>query len=243
MKYRFSIIAPHPDDEFIGLRQFLITYGSNIDSVIFTTNGEHPITNFHDMIDIIQTRRKESETYLKKVAPQAQIIYLNVPDGLNMMNPEHNYGSDIFELVNGQSQFDYLVNRIRYLVGNNTILVPNLEAHPSHTFAYTLCQMLDNKKIYYSIHALMNKNAVKQPGVHVSRIRGLGEQYFNYYYILTDSELLRKKKEFQTYYNSQYLGFMETGLDIKNWESYLSEIPIKLADDDRTYRLEIGKLK
>lgn len=187
------------------------------------------------MLHLIITRRKESYNWIK-CKTNAEIHYLNVPDALDITDEEKNYGKKIFESINNNTQFNYLSNKIKKIIGQNILLTPNYDRHPSHILAFSLAQSLNNKKIYYSVQGVLQKDRLEIPGLYFNRIDILGIKYITYCYILNKAEFNAKKKDFQIYYNSQYMNFAETNLNLKNWEYYISEVPLCLAREDRTYK-------
>jgi len=76
MKYNFSILVPHSDDEFIGCRKLIQSYGSHIDNIIYITNGEYPVCELPDMISYITVRRQESESWVKNILHHVNFIIL-----------------------------------------------------------------------------------------------------------------------------------------------------------------------
>ena len=100
MKYRFSIIAPHPDDEFIGCRKFIQQYSTNIDNIIFVTNGEKCLTDIPDLIEYAIQRRKESIFWIKSVTTNCDIHFLNIQDGINILAENSSSDEEIFYLAN-----------------------------------------------------------------------------------------------------------------------------------------------
>ena len=207
-----------------------------MNTVIFVTNGEHNIVQLTDPLDYIAIRRAESQAWLSKVAPNAEIHYLHLRDGLGIEDISKSYGHSIFESLNGKTILQAAHEKIVKIVGSNTVLFPNSEPHPSHNLTHFLCEQLSNKRIYYSVHSLFKYNEKRKPGVHYSHIKLHAYKYHSYLYVYSSSDFEEKKKEFQIYYNSQSDVFEKTGLKLTNWETYLSEVPLKLDSEDRTYQ-------
>ena len=237
MKYKFSVIAPHQDDEYLGCRKFFEVYGNYIDNVVFVTNGEKSVSGLPYMLSYIYIRRKESENWIKSVCSNCDIHYLNLQDGLSLDNIMKGYGNEIFQSVNKATIFEFAQEKLYHIVGNNILLVPNSESHPTHKLTHALCETLPNLKIYYVVHAIFHNTLKSKPGVYYKKLIINQTKYFNYNYIYSDEELIQKRKDFQIYYNSQYEDFLKTGLNIRNWENYISEIPLKLISEDKTYKL------
>jgi len=149
-KYKFSIIAPHQDDEFIGCKTFFEYYKNNIDNVVFVTNGERSIFDFPDTFHYIKTRREESESWIHDQNPRIQIHYLNIPDGMSLKDFRKLYGKEMFQILNNMSQEEYIKNKIKKIVANNILLIVDNEKHPSHCLTHYLCTDLTNKKITYA---------------------------------------------------------------------------------------------
>jgi len=237
MKYGFSILVPHPDDEFIGCYQFIQRYKTCINNIIFVTNGERSVTNFPDMVEYLKIRRMESQSWISETIPNCEIHYLNVPDDTTTENINNSWTSKLFYNINGQSPLFFLLEKTRKIVGSNIVLLCNLEKHPSHELTFTLGSLLSNKKVYYQIHPIMINNIEHEAGTLYNKINVNKEQYFNYYYVFNDQEIIEKRKLFQLYYYSQYTDFLKTGVSIGNWETYLSEVPLLLSSEDKTYPL------
>jgi len=235
LKYRFSIIAPHPDDEMIGCREFFRNYRNNINNVIFVTNGERSVVDVPDLVQYADMRRSESEAWIKNISPYCQIHYLNLPDGMDIIDYAASYPFQIFSLIKDSDPITYVTKKLQKIVGDDIVLVPQAEGHPSHKFAFNLAEMTENKKIYYLVHSLLKKRLKEKAGVYYFKNSLVGKQYFNYFPILSDSELIEKRKEFEVYFPSQIEGFNLSKTAIQNWEGYCSEVPLKLAHEDLTY--------
>ena len=59
------------------------------------------------------------------------------------------------------------------------------------------------------------------------------------YPIFRGCKPINKKKitDFNNYYASQYADFIQTGLELKNWENYVSDVPLVFGNEDQTYKL------
>lgn len=184
------------------------------------------------MISYISTRRRESTNWVNKYIPNAEIHWLNVPDQLDLTNLQSIYGNNIFENINNCSIPFYLVEKLINIVGDNIIISPSNESHPSHLSTFMLCDLLPNKRIYYSIHGILKKNISREKGIYYYKTNIIGFNFHNYYVVYSEDELKQKNEEFENYYQSQYLDFKRTGLKITNWEHYLSEIPLILGGEN-----------
>lgn len=235
MKYKFSILAPHPDDEFIGCYRFFKTHGNAIDNVIFVTNGERSVTSIPDMLERIKTRRFESLRWIQDNTNNAQVHFLNLPDGIDFKEFSRLYGGEIFEELHGQKMYEYTLHKINTIIGDNILLVCNMEKHPSHMLTGTFGELIPQKCIYYSIHQQLLNKIEEEGGLYYKRVNLMDTKLFSYWYIHSDPEVRQKRAEFQQYFPSQYEDFARTGLTIKNWESYLSPIPLKLDSEDNTH--------
>lgn len=232
MKYRFSVLAPHPDDEFIGARSLIKRYKNYIDVVVFITNGERSLISFPDMESYIKTRRGESILWLKENAPKADIHWINIPDQLDINSSNTMYESSIFEEVNNSPILTFLYNKINNIVGDNIIVMPTNEKHPSHSTTFTIGELLKNKKIYYSVHKIMKKTVNLEAGVYYHKVNTLGKTFYSYHVIYSKKELDKKEKEFEKFYHSQYINFKKTGLKFRNYEHYVSETPLSLCGEN-----------
>lgn len=190
------------------------------------------------MLTYIQIRRQESANWIKSVCSNCDIHYLNIQDGIGVRDINTLYGAEIFESVNKGSYFEIAQDKLYNIVGEDIILVPNSENHPSHQLSQILCESLPNSKIYYVVHPIFSNKIIAQPGVHYKEIKLSGQKFHNYNYIYSEEELIQKRKEFQIYYTSQYEDFLKTGLNIKNWENYISSVPLKLTDEDKVFKLK-----
>lgn len=189
------------------------------------------------MLQYIETRREETKQWLQYVSCQTEIHYLNVPDQVNLTDENNAYLSKIFEKINFRTPFEYICEKVSKIVANNIIVVNNYENHPSHKLAYSISQSLLNKKIFYSVHDVLNKTSIKNEGVYYNKIDILEDKYFNYYYVYSEEETLIKQKEFKTFYYSQYKDFLKTKLTIRNWEHYVSEVPLRLTHEDKISKM------
>lgn len=237
MKYSFSILAPHPDDEFLGCRKFIEVYGKYINNIIFLTNGEISVGEFNDMVMYINIRREESKLWLKEHT-NAEIHYLNVPDNIEISELDNNKFGRIFKEINNISPSVYIKRKIEKIAGNDIVLVPLAEKHPSHILAFSIGEILTNQKIYYIVHKILEIKMREHHGCYFKNNKIFGLHNTNYVYIYNDQELLQKRKEFQLYYNSQYESFLKTGLNIYNWENYISPIILKLINEDNMFKVK-----
>lgn len=226
MKYKFSILAPHPDDEFLGCYQLIKNYHQHIDNIIFTTNGERGITELPDMIAYIMTRRLESSVWLETILSNCDLHFLNVPDAVGVQDLYSMYGYDIFTEVNSQTVFDYCSEKLRNIVGDNIVVLPNQERHPSHKLTNYLGETLSNKKVYYSINDDRAIKLTDSPGLYLYKNIIKEQQLYGYYYVYGKEELSQKVIEFKHYYFSQFEDFKKTKMRYRNWENYISEIPL-----------------
>jgi len=236
MKYNFSILSPHPDDEFIGCRKFIEIYGNYINNIIFLTNGEVSVGEFNDMEMYIKVRREESRLWISEHT-KAEIHYLNVPDNLDIEELNNNKFGKIFKELHNVRPSVYLRNKIEKIIGDDILLVPSAENHPSHLMAFNIAEILRNMKIYYVVHKILTIKMSENYGCYFKKNENFGLTKINYVYVYSDNELLEKRKEFQLYYNSQYNNFLKTGLNIYNWENYLSPIILKLTNEDNMFKV------
>jgi LmbE family N-acetylglucosaminyl deacetylase len=237
VKYKFSIIASHPYDEFIGCNKLIKTYPNNIDNIIFLTNGERDVICLQDTLRHIKRRRTESYRWINTVCNNCDIHYLNFPDTIDIMK-DHIYGDKIFEQMNGQTIFSYLREKIWKIAGDNIIVCPSPDSHPSRHTAFVLCEMLSNKRIYYSVWDLITKTSDKAPGIHYTKTKMFNEKYFSYIVVLSEKEDQKKRKDFELFYSSQNEFFNKVDIKIRNWEQYISEVPLMLGKEDETYKME-----
>lgn len=223
MKYRFSIIAPHPDDEFIGCYSFIKKYANYIDTVVFVTNGERSAMGFPDALGYIATRRTESTEWLHSLDKNIQIHYLNYPDGIK---PNDDYLQPYFQKINNTTSLKFLVDKTSKIVGNTVVLCPALENHPSHVLAYSIAEILSNKRIFYNVHSILNSDTDKKPGVYSEIKETMGFKFFTYTTVF--EEKYEKIEEFRHFYKSQYELMEKCDIEIGNWELYVSDIPLSL---------------
>ena len=238
MKYKFSIFAPHQDDEFLGCRQLIKNYANCIDNVIFFTNGERSVTSFPDTLETIKIRRLESESWICENIPNADIHYLNIPDGIPIEEVNLLYGANIFEKIHKQTILEHTIEKVRKFIANNVIVCPTKEDHPSHSLTTTIAEHFINKKIYYDVHRVMAKRISSKPGLYFKVVETAKGKYYDYFYVLRDREIITKRKEFRKYYNSQYESFLLSNMKLQNLERYLSPLVLKLTDEDRTRKIE-----
>ena len=168
--------------------------------------------DFPDMIETIQTRRSESWSWLKKVAPHHESHYLNVPD-LNNLQDE--YLNDIFYQHNKTNKHTFLTNKITDIVKNDVVLLPTYDSHPSHQLAYQLGYSLKNKKVFYRIDIGLTQHVIHS-----------GHKYC-YDFVLNNAEANKKRTEFQEYYQSQYENFTKTKAHVSEYEIYFSDVELE----------------
>ena len=127
---KYSILAAHQDDEFIGCRSLIYSNLSQISNVIFLTNGEICVNYFVGPEYAIK-RRKEASAWLKSIGIK-NIHYLNVPDTWDEMQLIQGIGHEEFLRNHGSTRAQFLVNRMREIVKDDVIVCCRANYHPSH---------------------------------------------------------------------------------------------------------------
>jgi len=240
MKYKFSLLAPHPDDEFIGCKKLIQKYGHNFNCIVFLTNGERNPNEFSDPIQYAKQRRKESTLWLKKNLPHTYIHYVNIPDGFAFSKDKDFI--EIFNQTNDKDIVSFLVDKIKNIVNDDILILPNIDNHSSHILTHQLGMMLDNKKIFYHIHDILSLYVNKPEGIYTKIFKIMKNTFYGYIYVYSDEGWEKRNKEFATHYPSQYASFVKSGMILGNVEYYISAIPLKLYDKNRLYSIDELKL-
>lgn len=135
---KYVIVAPHPDDEFIGC--FNLFRKNKVKKVIIVTDGGiQTIKKTLPDKKYIKKRKKESTIFVAKYGlNKKQIYFLNLPDG-KLKNIKINL---IFKSLS------------EYIEKDDIICGPSiLEEHLDHKKVAGVINKLPNKKIYYSVIA------------------------------------------------------------------------------------------
>ena len=225
---KYTIVATHPDDEFIGCRQFILANKDNISNVIFMTNGEFSVYGYKEPSFAYQ-RRKESEGWLKHVLPRVNIYYMNMPDAVPLEHLDDYYGKDLFYQEHGLTRTAFLQKAILSIAKDTIVVFNGFDNHPSHTATWYICykahEGTSKPIIQYYVHKAFTKTE-QEPGV--AETKQPKSIQILYDYIYTEEEYAKKLKEFELYYVSQYEDFKKSNWMFGAGEYYLSETPINL---------------
>lgn len=224
---RYSIIAPHPDDEFIGCRTFIQTNLEDINNIIFLTNGEICPNEFVEP-DYPLIRREESEHWLCNIAnlDLAQVTYLNIPDAWDTVQIATGFGADIYLKTNANTRTNYIYEKIKEIVKDDTILWPAPENHPTHMFGAMFSTFFKNPCVLYYSHKILQEDCnTTEPGVYKEELNAKLNTY-TYVYKKEDFEV--KLAEWEKYYPSQKADLEKSKMFLRPYESYISEVELKL---------------
>lgn len=123
---RILVVAPHPDDESIGMGGFLLLYGKQCD-VLLITDGRHCDTSTNFNTDDIVKIRKRELTNALSIAGVTNILYLNIED------------RKVIDNLSLVKRFD--INKY------SVIFVPNRnETHVDHCVLYSVFKKKVTKK-------------------------------------------------------------------------------------------------
>lgn len=224
---KITILCPHPDDEFLGCRKFIQSYFSQIESIIFFTNGEFQLKGFADPFYPL-LRRAESESWLDYVGYKNDIHYLNYPDNVSPLELFSKYGNELFEKYNGKNRLLYILDEIRDIMGNNIMVIPNREKHPTHLTLNELVGEEPNHMIMYMVHTLWGQKR-PQYGLYKehSKIEDIDFKVLTYSY--SDKEHEQKVKEFKEFYPTQEHDFSVQGMSVPYIEQYVGELDFDLC--------------
>ena len=216
-----TIIAPHPDDEFLGCRQLLKDYGERIHSVLFVTNGELQTTIIDEpLVQYVLTRRTESENYLNKISTDKRrgnifSLCLNVPDSLNYDFLNEGFYADSFHRHHRLTPHMYLYKDIAKY-SNKILAFPADQKHPTHKLVFDVCKKLvdlqEKEFILYNVPALKRGLEFFKGQVYSEEFGTLKEE------LQTPSD---KMKEFAEFYPSQLKRLAKSWPDMKMTERYL----------------------
>lgn len=135
---KYIVVAPHPDDEFIGC--FNLFRKNQVKKVIVVTDGGiQTIKKTLPDKKYIKKRKKESIYFITKYGlNKKQIYFLNFPDG-KLINIKIN------KIIKSLSE---------HIEKDDIVCGPsNLEEHIDHKQVAGAINKLPNKKIYYSVIA------------------------------------------------------------------------------------------
>jgi LmbE family N-acetylglucosaminyl deacetylase len=223
---KYSIIASHPDDEFIGCHQFIKHNADKISNVIFFSNGEKSVNSFVGP-EYAHRRRIEAASWWYKINPKTRVHFLNVPDGINDMEFVSGFGADVFKDNNGITRTTYILNQIKNIVLDDIVLTCEFEDHPTHALCYGIVENLKNPKVYYNVWSLWLYPLQGDLSFHPMMIVDL-EGNRSIYYQFTKEEYIAKEAEFKKYYTSQHKDLLKSNLRVPNYELYYAPKGVKV---------------